>query len=70
MAGMFRPDGGKKPAVPHATLREHLEGFFHGHSIDCVPGVAGPIEDRVPGFRIFRIAPGPRFNCWTYVTSG
>ncbi|MCW2917865.1 MAG: hypothetical protein JWN52_5933 [Actinomycetia bacterium] len=67
---MLGLDASKKPAVPHVTLREHLEGFFHGHSIDCVPGVAGPIEDRVPGFRIFRIAPGPRFNCWAYVTSG
>lgn len=70
----FRSRSGMSGSVagadPHVALRGHLEGFFQGHPIDCVPGVAGPIEDRVPGFRIFRIAPGPRANCWTYVTSG
>lgn len=33
-------------------------------------GVAGPIERRIPGFRIFRIGPGPRFPGWVYVSSG
>ncbi|MFS1305376.1 suppressor of fused domain protein [Streptosporangium longisporum] len=54
----------------HDALRDHLEDFFQGHQVDCLPGVAGPIEERIPGFRIFRIGPGPRFGDWTYVTSG
>jgi suppressor of fused protein SUFU len=70
MSSMFRRGGGNRPADPHVALRRHLEGFFDGHPIDCVTGMAGPIGNRVPGFRVFRIAPGPRFDCWTYVTSG
>lgn len=54
----------------HQALRDHLEGFFRGHVIDCLPGVPGPVEERIPGFRIFRIGPGPRFGGWTYVSSG
>jgi hypothetical protein len=31
----------------------------------------GPIYQRVPGFRVHAVAPGPRgHNAWTYVTSG
>jgi hypothetical protein len=54
----------------HQVLRRHLEVFFQGHEIDCLPGVSGPVEQRIPGFRIFRVGPGPRFKGWTYVSSG
>jgi hypothetical protein len=54
----------------HHALHDHLEMFFQGHEIDRLPGVAGPIEQRIPGFRIFRVGPGPRIDGWTYVTSG
>lgn len=54
----------------HHALRGHLEDFFQGHVVDCLPGVPGPIEERVPSFRIFRIGPGPRFRGWVYVSSG
>jgi hypothetical protein len=57
-------------AEAHDALLSHLEGFFQGHRIDCLPGAVGPVEERIPGFRIFRIGPGPKFGGWTYVSSG
>ncbi|MQY05767.1 suppressor of fused domain protein [Actinomadura macrotermitis] len=57
-------------AEAHRILHSHLAAQFEGHEIACVSGVAGPIEQRIPGFRVFRIGPGPRFQGWTYVTSG
>jgi hypothetical protein len=53
------------------ALHEHLQSFFQGHEIECLPGTSpGPIEERIPGFRIFRVGPGPRFAGWIYVSSG
>jgi hypothetical protein len=54
----------------HEALRDHLKAFFDGHDTDCVGGVPGPIERAIPGFRIFRVGPGPRFPGWAYVSSG
>jgi hypothetical protein len=53
-----------------AALRAHLQHHFPGQIIDELPGVEGPIEDRVPGFRVFRIHPAHPGDWWVYVTSG
>lgn len=68
------PDRPQVPATGatdvHQILRDHLRGQFEDHEIECVSGVEGPIQERIPGFRIFRIGPGPRWPGWAYVTSG
>ena len=53
-----------------AALLNHLRNHFPGQVIDEVSGVEGPIESRVPGFRVFRIHPTGPGNWWVYVTSG
>ncbi|WP_329493238.1 suppressor of fused domain protein [Kitasatospora herbaricolor] len=52
------------------ALLDHLRRTLPGRVIDEVAGVEGPIEDRVPGFRIFRIRPAHPGGSWLYVTSG
>ncbi|MFE2557371.1 suppressor of fused domain protein [Streptomyces sp. NPDC059352] len=53
-----------------AALLDHLRRTLPGRVIDEVTGVDGPIEDRVPGFRVFRIHPAYPGDWWLYVTSG
>ncbi|MFE5628897.1 suppressor of fused domain protein [Streptomyces sp. NPDC056543] len=53
-----------------AALLEHLRRTLPGRVIDEVPGVKGPIEERVPGFRVFRVHPAHPGDWWLYVTSG
>ncbi|MFD8376797.1 suppressor of fused domain protein [Streptomyces sp. NPDC059688] len=53
-----------------AAMREHLRRQFPGRVIDELPGVEGPIEERVPGFRVFRVRPNRPGGWWVYVTSG
>jgi len=53
-----------------AALLEHLRSLFPSQLIDEVPGVEGPIESRVPGFRVLRIHPAGSGGWWLYVTSG
>ncbi|WP_432171771.1 suppressor of fused domain protein [Streptomyces sp. 1222.5] len=53
-----------------AALREHLRRHFPGQVIDELPGVEGPIEERVPDFRVFRVHPNRPGGWWVYVTSG
>lgn len=55
---------------PHIALREHLERLFPDHEIACLPGISGPITERITDFRIFRVSPGERFPGWIYVSSG
>lgn len=56
---------------PTAALDEHVHSFFAGHSIESLTWDPGPIDERVPGFRVHAVAPGPRGrNAWTYVTAG
>jgi hypothetical protein len=56
---------------PTAALDEHVHSFFAGHRIESRTWDTGPIYQRVPGFRVHVVAPGPRSrNEWTYVTVG
>ncbi|MEV8504610.1 suppressor of fused domain protein [Actinoplanes sp. NPDC051475] len=52
------------------ALLDHLRNRFPDRLIDELPGVEGPIESRVPGFRVFRVHPGSTGGWWLYVTSG
>ncbi|MFB6628352.1 suppressor of fused domain protein [Streptomyces sp. NPDC056362] len=58
------------PLAARAALRAHLQRHFPGRVIDELPGADGPIEERVPGFRVFRIQPAGPGEWWVYVTSG
>ncbi|PKW05985.1 Suppressor of fused protein (SUFU) [Streptomyces sp. 1222.5] len=53
-----------------AALREHLHQHFPGQVIDELPGAEGPIAERVPDFRVFRVHPNRPGGWWVYVTSG
>ncbi|MFB6888638.1 suppressor of fused domain protein [Kitasatospora sp. NPDC056327] len=54
----------------HDTLLDHLRTRFPQRTIDVLPGVAGPVEERVPGFRVLRVHPALPGGWWLYVTSG
>ena len=53
-----------------AAFEPHLRNFFEGHTIDAVTWPRGPIETVLPGFKVMRIAPGPKSALWTYVSNG
>ncbi|WP_436795624.1 suppressor of fused domain protein [Actinospongicola halichondriae] len=55
---------------PGLALREHAELFFAGHDIVEREWPGGPIAERIPDFSVLAVAPGPRFNRWTYITRG
>jgi hypothetical protein len=56
---------------PTAALDAHVHSHFAGHRVESLTWDSGPIYQRVPGFRVHAIAPGPRgSNAWTYVTAG
>lgn len=56
---------------PAEAVDEHIHSFFAGHRIESLTQDTGPIYQRVPGFRVHAIPPGPRFRrLWTYVTTG
>ncbi|MFI7602078.1 hypothetical protein [Actinoplanes sp. NPDC049681] len=57
---MAEGDSVSLPADPSARLAllDHLGNCFPDRLFDELPGVEGPIESRVPGFRVFRIYPG------------
>lgn len=53
------------------AVLEHVRSTFDGHSVDVVTWPIGPMESRVPGFAIARVAPGPRLpGLWGYVSLG
>ncbi|MFJ1755131.1 suppressor of fused domain protein [Kitasatospora sp. NPDC088134] len=54
----------------HAALLAHLRRTLPGRRIDELPGVPGPIEERVPGFRVLRVHPAGPGDWWLYVSSG
>jgi hypothetical protein len=56
---------------PAEAVDEHVHAFFAGHRIESLTQETGPIDQRVPGFRVHAVEPGPRFpGLWTYVTTG
>lgn len=49
---------------------EHLERFAPGSSIAVIAPVRSEVEQRLPGFRVLRLAPGEPGKPWIYATSG
>lgn len=47
----------------------HVRRFFRGHSVHFHTW-PGPVETRLPGFRVMVIEPGPRTGLWTYLSIG
>jgi hypothetical protein len=64
--------------MPHATacddgamsFVEHLERFFAGGSVAYVTPLRAGVEERLPGFRVLRIAPAEAGKPWVYATCG
>lgn len=52
------------------AVRRHVEAFWPGHPQEEFVWTLGPIEDRLPGFRVRRVAPVKRPDPWVYVTVG
>jgi hypothetical protein len=52
------------------AIGQHVHTFFRGHPVERRRYTGGPITSRVPNFAIYAVGNGPRFNGWTYVTSG
>jgi hypothetical protein len=56
---------------PAEAVDDHVHEFFAGHDIETLTWDTGPLYQRVPGFRVHAVGPGPRgSNAWTYVTTG
>lgn len=53
-----------------AAIRSHYQSFFSGHKSTTERWERGPINAVVPGFEVFRAAPGPAINLWTYCSVG
>ncbi len=52
------------------SFAEHLEGFFPGSSPAYIAPVRAGVEERLPGFRVLRIAPSQADEPWVYATCG
>jgi suppressor of fused protein SUFU len=52
------------------AVEKHVATFFRGHKVDSSEWSRGPISQRVPGFRVLKVSPGPRINRWTIVSLG
>lgn len=52
------------------SFAEHLDRFFAGDSQAVVAPVRPGVEERLPGFRVVRIAPAEGARPWVYATCG
>lgn len=52
------------------AVRRHLDGFWPEHPQEEFAWTIGPVEERLPGFRVRRIAPVKSTDPWVYVTVG
>lgn len=52
------------------AVRRHVEGFWPDHPQEEFVWTLGPIEQRLPGFRVRRIAPVKPTDPWVYITIG
>lgn len=55
---------------PDEVMVSHVRLFFDGHHIERLVWPTGPMEERIPGFSVLVVHPGPRFPAWTYVSLG
>ena len=52
------------------SFAAHLERFFPGTDQAVIAPSRAPTEDRLPGFRVWQIAPGGARQPWLYATCG
>jgi hypothetical protein len=57
------------------ALRTHVSAFFDRHRVDeleldDLPFDPIPLRRSLPNTSILRVAPGPKFGLWVYITSG
>jgi len=52
------------------AVRKHIEGFWPDRPQEEFSWELGPIEARVPGFRVRRVAPVKSSDPWVYLTVG
>ena len=57
---------------PHLTeaVRKHFATYWRGHEQEDFVWTLGPIAERLPGFRVRRIAPSGPEDPWIYATLG
>ena len=55
---------------PGEAFDAHVRAYFDGHEVTKQRLMAGPMEQRIPGFFVYSVPPGARFGGWTYLTSG
>ncbi|MBW3537503.1 MAG: suppressor of fused domain protein [Actinobacteria bacterium] len=55
---------------PAKAIEKHIRRFFKGHVVTERRWDTGPIYRRVPDFKVWVVAPGPRLNAWKFVSSG
>lgn len=51
-------------------LLNHVQGFFGGHRLSIREFDDGLTKERVPGFSVIEVEPGPKTQLWTYVSVG
>jgi hypothetical protein len=52
------------------AFADHLERFLPDSSLAVIAPVRSEVEERLPGFRVLRLAPGAAGQPWVYATSG
>ena len=52
------------------AVEQHLCAFFAGHEITPLVWPVGPADQRLRGFRVLRIGPGPRTGLWVFASVG
>ncbi|CAN5231505.1 suppressor of fused domain protein [soil metagenome] len=52
------------------SFSDHLERYFPERSAAYIAPVRSGVEERLPGFRVVRIAPAQTSDPWVYVTCG
>jgi len=52
------------------ALTAHHHAFFAGHDITARRWPEGPADQRLPGFFVHEVSPGPRYDGWTYLSVG
>jgi hypothetical protein len=52
------------------SVRRHLAGYWPDRPQEEFAWTLGPIEERLPGFRVRRVAPVKPTDPWVYVTVG
>jgi hypothetical protein len=54
-----------------AELERHVRGFFAGHPVRPVTyDLGNGMRGWIPALRILEVGPGPRADCWAYVSIG